>query len=115
MASVTRYIEKKYSDLIQNELTPQFLGLWIKMYKDGVPPDIAKRALAVALYNTTSQLRETRNLADDDEFVKMIEEIRLILVKYCDDGMHYGKLSAGLEFLVTFVLGTTSQEGENES
>ena len=30
-------VDQKEADLIQNELVPQFLGLWIKLNKDGVP------------------------------------------------------------------------------
>ena len=105
-----RYIEKQYSDLIQESLTPQFLGLWVKLYQEGCPPDVVKRGMALALFKTSFYLRETKNLVDDTDFVNMINEIREILVKYENIGMHYGNISAGLEYLITLVLGTTSQE-----
>ena len=112
--SITRYIQKKYSDLIQEELEPQFLGLWVEMQNQGIPADIAKRAMASALYKTTTHLRETQNIGDDNEILKMTEEITEILEKFQDGGMHYGRISAVLEFLVTFVLGTKSKETYND-
>ena len=80
------------------------------MYQEGNPPDIVKRGMALALFKTSFYLTETKDLADDTDFVNMTNEIREILVKYDNMGMHYGKISAGLEFLITLVLGTTSQE-----
>jgi len=108
----TRYIKKEYSELIQNELAPQFLGLWVKMYQEGIPADIAKRAMTVALFRTSFHLKETSDLADDDEFLKIISEVREVIAKYDDLGMHYGKISSALEYLITTVLGTTSSEDE---
>ena len=111
--AVTRYVKKRDSNLINNELAPQFLGLWAKMYADGTDPGTAKRALAIALFKTTSYLKETKYLSQDDEFLKMLKEIMAILEKYDANGMHYGKLSAGLEYLITLVLGTKSYEKED--
>jgi hypothetical protein len=105
-----RYIQKEHSDLIKEDLVPQFLGLWAKMYQSGIPADIAKRGMALALFRTAGHLRETKNLSDDGEVRNMIEEIGEILVRYEHNGMHYGKISAGLEFLITLVLGTSSEE-----
>lgn len=110
MTFQVRYIEKQYSEMIQETLTPQFLGLWVKLCQEGCPPDVVKRGMALALFRTTSYLNETKDLADDADFLNMIDEIREILVKYENIGMHYGKLSAGLEYLITLVLGTTFQE-----
>ena len=112
--SKTRYIQKEYSDLIHEELEPQFLGLWVEMQNQGIPADIAKRAMASALFKPSSYLRETHNLAGDDEILKMIKEIHKILAKYEDNGMHYGRISAVLEFLVTIVLGTKSREDDDD-
>ncbi len=106
----TRYIKKEYSDQIQNNLAPQFLGLWVKMYHEGIPADIAKRAMASALFRTSFHLTETKNLADDEDFINMSNEIREIIAKYDHLGMHYGKISSALEYLITLVLGTTSSE-----
>ncbi len=108
----TRYIQKEYSDLIQNDLAPQFLGLWVKMHEEGVPADIAKRAMALALFRTSFHLKETSDLADDDEFLKMINDVREVIAKYDDLGIHYGKISSCLEYLITIVLGTKSLEDE---
>ena len=109
----TRYIKKEYSELIRDDLAPQFLGLWVKMYQEGVPADIAKRAMASALFRTSFHLTETKNLADDEDFINMSNEIREIIAKYDNLGMHYGKISSALEYLITLVLGTTSSEEES--
>lgn len=104
------YIPKESSDLIRDDLAPRFLGLWAKMYEEGIPLDIAKRAMAFALFKTSFHMKETSHLADDDEFLKMIFEVGEVIAKYEDLGMHYGKISSCLEYLITTVIGTTSLE-----
>jgi len=107
-----RFIKKQYSDLIKDELAPQFLGLWVKMYQQGVPADIAKRGMAVALFKTCLHLEETRILSDDTEVLNLIKEVREICLKYENNGMHFARISAVLEYLIPEVLGTKSLEDE---
>lgn len=108
--SVYTYISKEHSDLIKDELAPQFLGLWIKMFKDGIPADVGKRALASALFRTCSHLNETRGLYKNEEFLKLCVEIGGIIEKYHQKGFHYAVISASLELQITNILGTRSED-----
>ena len=99
----SRYVQKEDSECIQNEIAPQFLGLWAKLIQEGTSLDKAKRGMAFALFKTIPHIIETRNLGDDEEWMQLIQ-------KYDHNGMHYGRISAALEFLITKILGTWSLE-----
>jgi hypothetical protein len=106
----SRYIQKEDSEFIQNEIATQFLGLWAKLVQEGIPADNAKRGMAFALFKTIPHLIETRNLGEDEEWMQLIRDVGDVLEKYDNKGMHYGRISAGLEFLITKILGTWSLE-----
>ena len=104
------YIDQTESDLIHGKLKKEFLGLWAKMYSEGVAPDTAKRAMASALLRTGDHLRETSDACNSKPLDDLIVEVSEVLEKYQKDGMHYALISAGLEWLVCFLLGTRSKK-----
>ena len=101
-------VDQTQSDLIHGKLKDQFLGLWAKMYSEGVAPDTAKRAMASALLKTGDHLHETKDAYNSKPLDDLIEEVSVVLEKYQKDGMNYALISAGLEWLVCYILGTRS-------
>lgn len=108
MTTVT-YISQKDSELLHEELTPQFLGLWVKMYKEDIPADLGKRAMAFALFKTCSYLQETKNLGDSENFISLCKELGSLIDKYSKKGLHYAQISASLELQITNILGTRAE------
>lgn len=113
MSTVT-YISKEEHDLLHEDLVPQFLGLWLKMYQDGIPAHVGKRSMAFALFKTCSHLRETKNIGNSKEFVNLCSELGAVVDKYCDKGLHFAQISASLELQITNILGTRCEEKKDD-
>jgi hypothetical protein len=117
-AIVVGYIDQKEVDLIQNELVPQFLGLWAKLSKNGVPEVTGKRGLALALLQTNDHLDVSKDWSNNDTVHDLLNEIFPITDKYLRKGLHVSLVSAGLERAICQILGTVYGhrivEGYNE-
>jgi hypothetical protein len=99
-------VDQKEADLIQNELVPQFLGLWVKLNKDRVPAHTGQRGLALALLQSSNYLEETHNWHSDPVLQEMMEEVGVIVLKFLKSGTHFALISAGLERVICQLLGT---------
>jgi hypothetical protein len=99
-------VDQKEADLIQNELVPQFLGLWIKLKKDGVPAHTGQRGLALALLQSSNYLEETRNWSSDPTLKQMMDEVGTVVDKFLRKGTHFALISTGLERIICQLLGT---------
>jgi hypothetical protein len=104
------YIDQTESDLIHGKLKKEFLGLWAKMYSEGVAPDTAKRAMALSLLITGTHLKETHDAINSKSLDSLIRDVSTVLEKYQKEGMHFALISAGLEQLVCGLLGTHSKK-----
>ena len=117
-AIVVGSINQKESDLIQNELVPQFLGLWAKLSKSGIPAVTGKRGLALALLQSSNHLKESKDWSKNDTVHELLNEILPIIDKYLRGGLHVSLVSAGLERALCQILGTVYGdrivEGYNE-
>ena len=105
-AIVVGSINQKESDLIQNELVPQFLGLWVKLKKDGVPAHTGQRGLALALLQSSNYLEETKNWNSDPVLLEMMNEVGTVVDKFLRKGTHFALICAGLERVICQLLGT---------
>lgn len=112
--SIITHIPKNASSIIHEELVPQFLGLWVKMYKEGIPADLGKRAMAVALFKTYPYLKETQHLSENKIFLDLCQEIGVIITKYYEKGLHYSQISVSLEYQITNILGTRYEEKKDD-
>ncbi len=112
--SLITYIPEDESSLINEELVPQFLGLWVKMYKEGVRADLGKRAMAVALFKTCPHLNETKHLSENKIFLDLCKDIGVVINKYCEKGLHYSQISASLEYQITNIIGTRCEAKNND-
>jgi diaminopimelate decarboxylase len=101
-------VDQTQSDLIHGKLKDQFLGLWAKMYSEGVALETAKRAMASALLKTGDHLHETKDAYNSKPLDDLIEEVSVVLENYQKDGMNNALISAGLEWMVCYILGTHS-------
>ena len=99
-------VDQKEADLIQNELVPQFLGLWVKLKKDGVPAHTGQRGLALALLQSSNHLEETKNWHSDPVLQEMMNEVGEIVIKFLKKGTHFALICAGLERVICQFLGT---------
>ena len=99
-------VDQKEADLIQNELVPQFLGLWIKLQKEGVPAHTGQRGLALALLQANNHFVQTKNWYDDDTVNELLNEMGPIVDKYLKKGLHFSLISVGLERVICQLLGT---------
>jgi hypothetical protein len=99
-------VDQKEADLIQNELVPQFLGLWVKLQKEGVPAHTGQRGLALALLQANNHFVQTKNWHVDDTVNELMNEIFPIVDKYLKRGLHFSLISAGLERVICQLLGT---------
>ena len=101
-------VDQTQSDLIHGKLKDQFLGLWAKMYSEGVALETAKRAMASALLKTGDHLHETKDANKSKPLDDLIEEVSIVLEKYQKNGMNNALISAGLEWMICYILGTRS-------
>ena len=99
-------VDQKEADLIQNELVPQFLGLWVKLQKEGVPAHTGQRGLALALLQANNHFVQTKNWDDDDTVNELLNEMGPIVDKYLKKGLHFSLISVGLERVICQLLGT---------
>ena len=99
-------VDQKEADLIQNELVPQFLGLWIKLNKDGVSAHTGQRGLALALLQANNHFVQTKNWHVDDTVNELLNEMGPIVDKYLKKGLHFSLIAVGLERVICQVLGT---------
>ena len=99
-------VDQKEADLIQNELVPQFLGLWVKLKKDGVPAHTGQRGLALALLQSSNYLEDTTNWNSDPVLLEMINEVMTVVDKFLRKGSHFALISAGLARIICQLLGT---------
>jgi len=99
-------VDQKEADLIQNELVPQFLGLWVKLKKDGVPAHTGQRGLALALLQSSNYLEETKNWNSDPVLLEMMNEVGTVVDKFLRKGTHFALICAGLERVICQLLGT---------
>ena len=99
-------VDQKEADLIQNELVPQFLGLWVKLKKDGVPAHTGQRGLALALLQSSNYLEDTTNWNSDPVLLEMMNEVMTVVDKFLRKGSHFALISAGLARIICQLLGT---------
>ena len=99
-------VDQKEADLIQNELVPQFLGLWVKLQKEGVPAHTGQRGLALALLQANNHSVQTKNWYDNDTVNELLNEMGPIVDKYLKKGLHFSLISVGLEQVICQLLGT---------
>ena len=99
-------VDQKEADLIQNELVPQFLGLWVKLNNEGIPGHTGQRGLALALLQSNNHIVETKNWYDDDTVNELLKEMGPIVDKYLKKGLHFSLISVGLERVICQLLGT---------
>jgi len=99
-------VDQKEADLIQNELVPQFLGLWVKLLKEGIPAHTGQRGLALALLQANNHFVQTKNWYVDDTVNELLKEVFSIVDKYLKKGLHFSLISAGLERVICQLLGT---------
>jgi len=105
-AIIVGRVDQKEAELIQNELVPQFLGLWVKLHKNGIPAHTGQRGLALALLQSNNHLEETGNWANDPTLQQMNDEIATVVDKFLKKGIHFALISAGLERVICQLLGT---------
>ena len=99
-------VDQKEAALIQNELVPQFLGLWVKLQKEGVSAHTGQRGLALALLQANNHFVQTKNWYVDDTVNELLKEVFSIVDKYLKKGLHFSLISAGLERVICQLLGT---------
>lgn len=99
-------VDQKEADLIQNELVPQFLGLWVKLKKDGVPAHTGQRGLALALLQSSNYLEDTTNWNSDPVLLEMMNEVMTVVDKFLRKGSHFALISTGLARIICQLLGT---------
>ena len=99
-------VDQKEADLIQNELVPQFLGLWVKLKKNGVPAHTGQRGLALALLQSSNYLEETKNWNSDPVLQEMMNEVGTVVDKFLRKETHFALICTGLERIICQLLGT---------